>query len=148
MKRTAILMALALVAAGCGSKPLSHAAFVRKADAACAARRAQLRALPRPGALIFFARYLDRALPILRKQRHDVGALREPPADKAQVKLLLSRWDAVLADLADMHRASKTGDDAGIAFGLRHAFRDNKAAKEPARKLGLGACSHFSPFTP
>jgi hypothetical protein len=149
MRRLAIGLSAALLLAACGGGggDLTHDEFARKASRLCAADRAKVTALPRPRALIFFGEFLDRVVPIMRRERSELADLRTPPSDRANLRRLLRAWDDVLAPIQAMQHSAKVGDDAGIAFGLRHAAAANRDATSAARALGVDACGQFSPFS-
>jgi hypothetical protein len=135
----------AVFAAGCGSGgSSSERAFATKADRICRSERARLAAIPRPGLVIAVKPFLDRALPVLQRQRREVAAL--DGADSGEAKTLLARWDDVLSAARGAGKASASGDDARVALALKATHRAKLAADDAARDAGADGCTGFSPF--
>ena len=69
-----LLACMALVLAGCGGP--SHGAFVKHADAVCAAYAAGASTLPKPSKYAQVAAYVDRNLPLYEAAlRHNLPAV-------------------------------------------------------------------------
>jgi hypothetical protein len=148
MLRALPIVGAAAMLAGCaggGSGP-SRAEFTRKADAACRTPRRQVEAIRRPGALILFAGYLDKTLPLVRAQRRALAAVEPPSSEKDEVAALLADYDAVLAALDRIQQGARSGDTPAIVVGLRQAAAANLKVEEQGRKLGLHACGELNPF--
>ena len=142
MRRRALALAATAVLAGCGG---DEDDFAERAAAICKQKRAEIEKLPRPGALILFEDYLEKALPILREQRRQVTDL--DGADSGDAQEMLSSWNAVLRALEDMRKGAAAGSDIAIALGLRRAAAAERRADEAARQLGVEECAGFNPLT-
>jgi hypothetical protein len=146
MRATAVVGAIAVIAAGCGGggggDRLSRDDYVAKADAICLATVQKRQALPVPTGLAGIPRYVDRALPLLDSARSDLQALRPPPELEDEV----ASWLEAIGDernaLSDLRRAARDKNAAKVrTIGSQGAAIEQRA-RSRARAIGLVACAN------
>ena len=143
-----MLIALVLLAAGCGdakktagTPPLSHADYVRQADAACQRAEAALASLPQPAGLAQLPSYAKQAADIVGDERQALKGLRAPDGDRPKADELAAAMDAV-ADVAQGLIVVAGGGDAKEveAYIAQHRAADTRA-KQLAKELGMTICA-------
>ncbi len=145
MRRVVPLAAVAALLSGCAGSAPTREEFTADANRVCREHAKRIAEERRPGALILFADYTAKVLPLLRKQRDEVAELdRTPDVD---VEPLLERWDEVLDALERIDRAGNAGEDIGIVMGLRTANAAGTKADAVARRIDVDDCVGFNPVT-
>jgi hypothetical protein len=121
-----LLASATLLLAGCGG--LSHAAFVKRADAVCSAYSAGASTLPKPTKYAQVAAYVDRNLPLYEAALQKLEALKPPAQDRASV----AQWlDADRRVASALHRLGQAA--------LRHNLPAVTSAAEQVRAAGLAS---------
>ena len=141
MKRVfAIALFAAFVLAGCGgSGRLTHAEFVKRADALCGKSVAKLRVLKNPSSIPELVVYLKKAKPIRRSFLAEARNLTPPAKDEADWKRALAFDDKVVAYYDEMESAAKRGDRAGLRR-VSASLRGLPAQNPYEQRLGLQGC--------
>jgi hypothetical protein len=138
----ALAAAATLVLAGCGGGSagrLSHAEFVKRADALCNESVAKLRALPNPATIPELVVYLEQARPIRTHFLTEARKLRPPAPDEADWRRALAFDEGVLGDYDRMIDAAKRHDRR--EFARANARLQALPATNPfERRLGLRGC--------
>jgi hypothetical protein len=118
---------------------LSHAALVRKADAACGRRSRALAALPRPRTNAQARGFFSRVAAVERAEVEALAALRPPKRDELKyARLVAASFE--LAEIAKrFHLAVRRGDEHERRRALAAAERASAAYDRAARRLGV-AC--------
>jgi hypothetical protein len=143
VRRLAPLLLVPIVAAACGGggKRLSHAEYVRQADAICTRYNAAVRKLPKPTSPPAIVDFADKSLTLLDGALADERKL-QPPKQLDPVK---TRWLAgaqvVRGDIAALREAAKKGDVNKIQTTLAKGGRDDARSNALAAQLGLSVCS-------
>jgi hypothetical protein len=143
VRRLAPLLLVPIAAAGCGGggKPLSHAEYVRQADAVCTRYNAAVRKLPKPASPPAIVDFAGKSLKLLDDALADERKLRPPK----QLDPLKTRWLAqaqvVRGDIAALREAAKKGDVNKIQTTLAKGGRDDARSNSLAAQLGLKVCS-------
>ena len=149
--RLAAALSLALLLSGCAwaSRPVSarqdlgprltHAALVRKAEAACGRRSRALAALPRPKTEAQAKRFFRRVAAIERAEVEALAALLPPRRDELKYGRLVAA-SLELAEIAKrFHVAVVRGDEHERRRAIAAADRASGAYDRAARRLGV-AC--------
>ena len=148
MRRFATLIALVLLAAGCGDskKPAdalqpSHADYVRQADAACQRADAALASLAQPAGVTQLPSYARQAADIVATERQELKALKAPEGDRAKADRLAAAMDEVVDVAQGLVAVAGGGDTKEIeAYVAQHRSADAKA-KQLAKELGMTICA-------
>jgi hypothetical protein len=142
-----LLAAVALLAAcGDSKKPaagpqLSHADYVRQADAACQRADAALASLPQPAGMAQLPSYAKQAADIVAAERQELQALQPPDADRAKAGELGSAMDDVAKAAEGLIAVAGDGNVQDIeAYVSRNRGADAKA-KQLAKELGMTICA-------
>ena len=143
-----MLIALVPLAAGCGDAKkaaapptLSHAEYVRQADAACRRADAALATLQQPTAVAQLPSYAKRAADIVADERAQLQALRAPSADRDRAEQLSAAMDAVVDVARGLIVVAGGGDAKQIeAYVAQHRAADTRA-KQLAKDLGMTTCA-------
>jgi hypothetical protein len=133
----------AVVLAACGGGSLSHADFVKHADAICSAYRAGAGPLPSPrtyGQVVAFA---DRNLPLYEAALERLEALRPPARDEPQAKLWLSADRRVAAAVRALGEAALRRDFPGVTAASARLQAAALASSRNANQLGLQVCGRL-----
>jgi hypothetical protein len=140
--RPALILVLAVLAAGCGGGG-SDSELAERADPICARANAALAALERPESLEQLLRYVEEAAQIVEKRRADLAAI-EPSGDDADDwKAFLDANDRAIAALVDVRESTVTGRGGEEAI---RAFETAEAdARRLADELGLQECALVPP---
>jgi hypothetical protein len=122
--------------------PLTHSAYIAKANAICTRLNAQSNAIKDPGPdPIAVANTLDRATTITSSVLKQLRALPMPAADVATLRALYAKVDRIVADA---HRTAAASFGAGdTASGKRLVAvidADSKAANDASNAYGLTVC--------
>jgi hypothetical protein len=147
-----ILVALVLMAAlgACGSsggsKGLSKAEFVTKAEAICAAGNAKIAKISdsfkgkNPSIEQFKSAYTDQLIPVFRSEIDDLRALLAPDADRDTIKKMLDTLSKGVDQAKSEVEAAKTQADLGKIVEPP----DMKTASAQAKAYGLPTCGSDS----
>jgi hypothetical protein len=145
MRRAALLvLALALVAAGCGGgkgKPLTKEDYASKADAICGKYNQQTKGLPNPKNLSDLANVADQTLAILGRSISDLDKLEPPASEKALSDQWLTQVKNLRDDLQKISDQAKAGDKQGMLAVVPKAQDDNAKSNQLATQLGMSVCN-------
>jgi hypothetical protein len=141
--RSGLLLALVGVAvglAGCGgSGSLSHAQFVRRADAECRATNSRIAALPTPSNLKGLASYATGTRSATAQLRQTLAALETPKVDQPALGRYLAALEQGNAILARISTAAAAGESATVSsLGKELAALPTSSL---ASKAGLPTCA-------
>ncbi|MDQ3822073.1 MAG: hypothetical protein M3321_02395 [Actinomycetota bacterium] len=149
--RGGLVALAALVAAGCGGgggDRLSRAEFVAQADAICRKYEARLEALGQPQDVSELRSFADRALPIARDGRDELGELNPPEELEEDYDAWLERGDEAIEMVERLRDASEDGDRAEIQRIAQDAQRIDAESNRLARDLGFEQCGESAAPTP
>jgi hypothetical protein len=135
------LAAAAVALAGCGSGRLSHDAYVRQADAVCAAYAAKVTLLTHPRSFDAVVVYVDRTLPLYAAAVDHVQALKPPQEDETAVRTWLAADRSVQAALRNLRAAAMRHDLAGTNAAANALQAASLSARQAAQTLGLETCA-------
>lgn len=143
-RRLALLVVALATITGCGSDDggdrLSRAEFVRQADAICTRYEARLDALGQPTNVAELRSFADRALPIAREGREELGKL-NPPEDLDQTyDDWLAEGDQAIDIVERLRDAAEDGDQAEIQQIAREAQETDRESNRLAAELGFEQC--------
>jgi hypothetical protein len=147
-RRLLLLGALALGAAGCGGDGgdrLSKGEFIRQADAVCTKYEARLDALGQPTNVTELRAFADKALPIAKDGREELGKL-EPPAELEDTyDAWLDQGDEAIDIVERLREAAADGDQAEIQEIGQDAQRADAEANRLAAQIGFEQCGATAP---
>jgi DNA-binding NtrC family response regulator len=137
------LLALAAVA-GCGGGDggdrLSRAEFVSRADTICREYEARLDALGQPTNVDQLESFADRALPIAKDGREELGELAPPEDLEDTYDAWLEQGDEAIEIVERLRDAAADGDEAEIQRIAQEAERADAESNRLARELGFKQC--------
>ncbi len=143
MKRGLVVLAAAL-AAGCGGggggERLSRAEFVERADAICREYEDRLDALGRPTNAAELRSFADRALPIARDGREELGDLNPPENLEETYDAWLEQGDEAIEIVERLREAAAEGNKGEIQQIAEDAQRTDAESNRLARELGFEQC--------
>ena len=142
MKR-AIVALFAAAAAGCGGgggERLSRAELVERADAICSRYEARLDALGRPANASELRSFADRALPIARDGREELGELSPPEELEETYDAWLEQGDEAIEIVERLREAAAEGDQGEIQEIAEDAQRTDAESNRLAQELGFEEC--------
>jgi hypothetical protein len=131
------------VLAGCGGGTLSHADFVKRADAICSAYRSGAVPLPRARTYDQVVSYADRNLPLYEAALRKLQALRPPSQDGPQVKQWLAADRRVAAAVRALGEAALRRDFPGVTAATAHLQVAGLESSRSANQLGLQVCGRL-----
>jgi hypothetical protein len=138
------LAAVAVAAAGCGGSDggerLSKAEFVSQADAICRTYEARLDALGQPANVAELRSFADKALPIARDGREELGELNPPEELDHTYDAWLDQGDEAIEIVERLRDAAEDGDQAEIQKIAQDAERTDAEANRLAGELGFEQC--------
>jgi len=134
------LAASALGLAGCGGEQLSHAAYVKQADAICTAYRAAATPLPNPHTYAAAVGYADHNLPIYEAALRKLEKLKPPRSDQAQAKLWLAADRRIADAVRDLGEAALRRDFPGVTAATARLQIAGLQSSRNANQLGLQVC--------
>ena len=141
MRRGAALAGVALALGGCGGGRLSHDAYVRRADAVCAAYAAQVDLLAHPRSFAAVQAYVERTLPLYLSALDRLKELRPPRRDEPAVRAWLAADRKVVTALRNLRAAALRHDLAATNDASEALQAASLAARNAAGELGLRACA-------
>jgi hypothetical protein len=153
MARVALVpLAAALALVGCGGggggDRLSKAEFVSQADAICTEYEAKLNALGTPQNADQLAEFAEKAVPIAREGRDELGELRPPEDLQETYDAWLEQGDRAIEIVEDLRDAAEDGDTAEIQRIAQEAEAADSEANRLAGQLGLEACGASGTASP
>lgn len=148
MLRLALLLTLALVAAGCmggDEEGVSTSDYVARADGVCGDYQVRLTRIPRPVTAepAELGLFLERALPIAREQLGKLQDLPKPNEEegRAQIDKLLTLLEQELELNETAQEAAAGGDTAAASNALQQGAALSAEANQVAEALGFVVCA-------
>ena len=121
----------------------SKGSFIDQADVVCSEAEHEISQLPRPldpGDPLQLAGFLERAVPIARKQNAELKKLERPAEQKAEIDQLIAALDAEVDAAERMLAAAKRGDRGTIQQTLTQSGLASAQSKRVADGLDLAVC--------
>ena len=147
MLRVALLVVVALAAAGCmgGDEGVSTEDYIARADTVCGDHQVQLSRIPRPVTADprELATYLERALPIAREQFEQLEEIPKPDSDddRAQLEQLLGFLGQELEVNEAAQEAAAAGNRDMLTNQLQQGAAYSAEAGRLAEQLGFSVCA-------
>jgi hypothetical protein len=142
------LVVLSVLAVGCGGddggERLSKTEFVSRADTICTKYEAKLDALGQPMNAKELRSFADKALPIAKDGREELGELTPPEALEATYDAWLEQGDEAIEIVERLRDAAEDGDQAEIQKIAQDAERADAEANRLASELGFEQCGAAS----
>lgn len=126
--------------AGCGGGQLSHAAYVKQADAICSAYRAGARPLPNPQTYAAVVAYADHNLPLYEAALQRLEKLKPPTTDQSAAKLWLAADKRIAAAVRDLGEAALRRDFPGVTAATAKLQVAGLQSSRNANALGFHVC--------
>ena len=136
---TAAVAVLALAACG-GDERLTRAEYVRQADAICAKYERRLEALGEPRALRDVPAFIERGVPLAKRELAELEELRPPEGDDPEVERLLAQVEETIAELERLGEAAAARDRAAAEAAAVRVEEAGAEAAKLARSYGLDEC--------
>jgi hypothetical protein len=117
--------------------------FVEQADVVCSEAEYQISQLPRPqnpSDPLQLAGFLERAVPVARKQNAELKKLERPAEQRAQINQLIAALDAEVDAAERMLVAAKREDPEAIQRLLTESGFASAQSKRLAEGLDLAVC--------
>lgn len=127
--------------AGCGDSPLSHSAFVTKANAICADYHTRVAKLALPHTVSDYETYARRTLPLYRQALRQLEALHPPRVDEATVSEWLSRDRMIEQDITRIASAAHARNVPKLNAAIASSRTHDERSAELATRLGLRECA-------
>jgi hypothetical protein len=136
---------VALAVPGCGGggdggERLSKSEFIRRADAVCGKYEARLDALGQPTNVSELRSFADKALPIAKDGREELGKLRPPAELEDTYDAWLAQGDEAIDIVERLREAAADGDEAEIQEIAQDAQRADAEANRLAGEIGFEQC--------
>jgi hypothetical protein len=132
----------ALATAGCGDGGrLSHADFVKRADAVCTAFRASTQSVARPRTYSDIVAYVRKTRPLYEAARIKLEALKPPVKDKPAVRTWLAADKQISDALRDLGAAALRRDFPAVSTAAARVQAEGVASRHAAQELDLQVCS-------
>jgi hypothetical protein len=146
MRAVAILALILVAGAGCGGgkKRSEHARFVEQADTVCGKWGQALRQIPQPPdptAPVQVAPYLQRFVPLLRKQNAELGSLKPPAKDARNMDLFLQAQGAQASLAARAGAAAARGNQKRMQLELSRWQAAIGQGAQIGNALGFKVCT-------
>jgi hypothetical protein len=135
-------MLLALVA-GCGDGRLSHADYVKRADAICAAYADATNPVVRPRSYAEIVTYVRKTLPLYEAALRRLKVLRPPSADAATVQRWLAADRRVARAVRSLGEAAERRDFPSVTTAASQAQLAGSASRRSATVLGMNVCARL-----
>jgi hypothetical protein len=132
------------LAAGCGgssSSQLSHADFVKQANAICADYNAKTAKLVTPTSFDSVVAYAQQLQPIARDAVGRFKKLKPPDEDRANWQAFAKTGDKLIAAADELEQAGKKKDTAALERLLSQAKTRAAETKRIADAMGTPECS-------
>lgn len=140
-----VLLAAAGVFAtsGCGGGGgrLSHADFVKRADAVCTAFRATTQTIARPRTYKDIVAYVRKTRPLYEAARLKLTALQPPAKDEPDVRTWLAADKQISAALGELGEAAIRHDFPAVTAAAGRVEAEGVTSRHAAAALGLQVCS-------
>jgi hypothetical protein len=136
-------MLLALVA-GCGDSRLSHADYVKRADAICAAYADATKPVARPRSYTEIVAFVRKTLPLYEAALRRLKVLRPPSADAATVDLWLAADRRVAKAVRSLGEAAERRDFPSVTAAASQAQLAGSDSRRSATALGMNVCARLS----
>jgi hypothetical protein len=134
----------ATAVAGCGGDDggdrLSRAEFISRADAICSRYEARLDALGQPTNVDELESFADKALPIAKDGREELGELNPPEDLEDTYDAWLDRGNEAIQIVERLRDAAEDGDQAEIQRIAQEAQRIDTESNRLAEQLGFEQC--------
>lgn len=131
----------AVLLAGCGSSRLSHAEYVKRANAICTSYRAAVKKLPRPNSVTEIETYARRSLVRYRTALAQLEALKPPQEDAVTAGQLLATDRKIAKDVEAIADAARDRKIPAVQTATAQAAADNARSDRLAAELDLTACT-------
>jgi hypothetical protein len=129
---------------GCGEDgEESEASFAEQADVLCSEAQHEISLVPQPQDPtdpLQLAGFLERAVPVARKQNAELKKLERPESQRPQINDLLAALDAEVDAAEQMLAAAKRDDRASIQRLLTQSGIASAQSKRLADGLDLAVC--------
>lgn len=129
--------------AGCGGGQLSHADYLKQADAICTAYRSAAKPLPNPQTYAAVAAYADHNLPLYEAALLQLERLKPPSADQAAAKLWLAADKRIAAAVRDLGEAALRRDFPGVTAATAKLQVSALQSSRNANTLGFHVCGQL-----
>jgi hypothetical protein len=121
----------------------SGGTFVERADVVCSDAELEISRIARPqnsGDPLQVALFLERALPIARRQNQRLRRLERPEEQRVQIDQLLAALEAEVAAGEQMLAAARRENRAGVQAALQQSQLATLGSRQAAQELGLVVC--------
>ena len=146
LPRLFVLLAAAAVAAGCGEGgPLTHAALVQKADAACREAIETIGETGSPRDLAELGRIGGHQVDLANDQVSRIAGLHPPAGDRAVHRRLVEALRRAIAADRRVVVDARDGDVRALAADGAAADAARSQARGAARTLGAASCATAPP---
>jgi hypothetical protein len=135
-------MLLALVA-GCGDGRLSHADYVKRADAICAAYADATKPVARPRSYTEIVEYVRKTLPLYEAALRRLKVLRPPSPDEATVHRWLAADRRVAKAIHSLGDAAERRDFPAVTTAASQAQLAGSQSRRAATALGMQVCARL-----
>jgi hypothetical protein len=143
MRLVGVAAAVAL-AAGCGGggggDRLSKSEFVSRADSICQKYQAKLDALGTPQDQQQLTSFADKALPIAKQGRDDLGELNPPKDLRKTFDAWLAQGDRAIEIVENIRAAAEKGDSGELQRIAQEAQKTDRESNRLAAELGFREC--------
>jgi hypothetical protein len=131
----------ALATTGCGGGGrLSHADFVKRADAVCAAFHSSTERIARPRTYKDIVAYVRKTRPLYEAARLKLAALDPPAKDEPAVRTWLDADKRISAALGDLGEAALRHDFPAVTAAAGTVQAEGVTSRHAAQELGLQVC--------
>ena len=124
---------------------MTRAEFVAQADAICRKYEARLDALGQPEDVGELRSFADRALPIARDGREELGELSPPAELEEDYDAWLEQGNEAIEIVERLRDAAEDGDQAEIQQIAQEAQRVDAESNRLAGELGFEQCGGTAP---
>jgi hypothetical protein len=129
--------------AGCGGGTLSHADYVKRADAICSAFRTGATALPRPRSYAQVVAYADKNLPLYEAALRKLEALKPPKQDTQQARLWLAADRRIATALRALGEAGLQRNFPAVTAATAKLQLAGLESSRSANALGFRVCGRI-----
>jgi hypothetical protein len=119
---------------------MSHATYVKHADAICSAYLTQAPPLARPRSYDAIVSWGAKTLPLYAGALRKLAALQPPRADAAQAQAWLEADRKVQRAVRDLVAAAQKRDFAGVSAAASRAQLAGSDSRRAAQALGIQIC--------